>query len=307
MKWLVFAGFCSLASSQQHVVPRTYDLNGRSIEGVRTLAGGNSKSQVVENINGRDVPVETVEDRVVSEGPGGKIVERTIRRYDPQGRPGPAERQRIESRTEPDGSERIATTVLRADINGNMQVAERRIETAQKTGGTLRRTAAVEGPTANGTFETIERTEAETRELGAGKIAGTSTVSRLDTNGRFQAVARSTTERTETAGAVVENAAHYESVATGRMRLMRQTVSRTAGTRTEVDVFEPSVAGRAVENDAKPQLTRRQVVERTPSPAGMTETVTVQLAETGEPGRLGAARRVEQIVCTGECGQNPKK
>ena len=62
------------------------------------------RSQITRDINGRTVPVESTEERVLSDSGSSRVIERIIKRYDANGNPGPPERVRIEETKEPDGS-----------------------------------------------------------------------------------------------------------------------------------------------------------------------------------------------------------
>src|SRR3954464_6815004 len=102
----------SSAWCQQSVIStRTYDLNGRPVSGVSSVQSNGSRSQITRDVNGRTVPVETAEERVVSDSGSSRIIERTIKRYDANGNPGPPERVRIEETKEPDGTVRTSTAV----------------------------------------------------------------------------------------------------------------------------------------------------------------------------------------------------
>ena len=256
------------------IVRRVYDVNGQAVPAGRTESAGGSRVTMIRNANGREVPVESVEERVVADG----IVERTIRRYDPSGNPGPVERVRIETRKAPDGSVEAVTTVQRGDINGKLAVIERS-------------TAVTRGTQ---TVETIERVGmtgglqlTERRETARKPSGETTVVQQLDANGRLYQSGRTSLERTST----TENRAEYEST-NGQMQLVRQTVTRRDGDRTEVDVFTPGPQG-------EPRLAQRQIVEKTRSNGGFTSAVSVQL--TDGSGRLTSPRLVEETICKGEC------
>ncbi|MGH9674702.1 MAG: hypothetical protein ACRD44_16100, partial [Bryobacteraceae bacterium] len=96
------------APSQRQSSTYTYDVNGRRIEAgviVSSLAAGSSvRTERSQSLNGRTVPLESVEERVILDGPEGRVVERLIRRFDPTGRPGAPEKVQIEERRNPDGS-----------------------------------------------------------------------------------------------------------------------------------------------------------------------------------------------------------
>ena len=300
------------AFAQHAAVPYSYDVNGRRVEGVRSavtrIPGGESKSQHVRNLNGRDIPVSTVNDVVVSDSGGVKIIERTIQPFDANGNPGTPEKVRIESKLAADGSEHTVTTVRRADLNGNLQLTERRTQVVQPSGQEIRTEVKIERPVTNGGLAVVERTEQVDQTVGEGRTSTTATTYKRDTNGRLAAAARATSERTVTGIITTENAAEYESATTGQMRLIRQTTSRAipaadGSLRTETETFVPQSAGRAGSGNDKPQLANRQVVERRINGDTVTETVSMQFVLPNEPNRLGELRKVGENVCAGACGQ----
>ena len=263
-----------LLLGQQEVTHRTYDINGHAVSRTRSASAGGASTTTVRNLNGREVPVESVEERVIADG----VVERTIRRYDPNGNPGPVERVRIETHKSADGTVEVRSTMQRGDINGNLAAVQR--STAVTRGNETVET--VERPAAGGGFEVAERRETTRKPTGE-----TTVVQQVDMNGRMYESGRTTAERSGT----TENRAEYEAT-NGRMQLVRQTVTRTDRDRVEVDVYTPDVQG-------QPQLSRRQIVEKTRSGTGLTSTVSVQLVDGS--GRLTAPRVVEQTTCRGEC------
>lgn len=290
------------AIAQQTRSTCTYDVNGRCIEAPQTSSANGSQRQTVQTVNGRPVPIESVEERVVSDDGRTKIVERVVRRFTPNGQPGPPERVRIEERKQPDGSKSTATTVWRGDLNGNMQLAERTLADTKKSGSLETTTTTVERPTLNGSFELTERREDVTRELAAGAASQTSTLFRRDSNGRFQETGRAAVERSVQNGTVVENEARYELG-----KLVRQTVSRTSkvgetGEKVEVDVFTSEAAGRAQsESQGRPQLRERRLIERTFTSNGSVESVSVQVPAAPDSSQLSRPRKAEETVCTGKC------
>ena len=72
MKCIVTLVFAAAAIAQQSNVSSThnYDVNGRPVEGVRNMQNNGSRSQITRDVNGRAVPVESVEERVVSDSGG---------------------------------------------------------------------------------------------------------------------------------------------------------------------------------------------------------------------------------------------
>ena len=281
--------------------------SGQIGDAVRTLRSrtptGSSTLQVVRNANGREVPVSRSEDVVLSDSGGIKVIERTVRQFDANGNPGPPEKVRIETRTKPDGTAHTLTTVRRADVNGNLGVVERRTEVLRKSGSESVVEITIERPTANAGFAVVEKTEQQERAIAANHISSSSTTWQRDSNGRLVEVTKRTAERRIEGDKALENAAEYESASTGQMRLMRQTVTRAGSATTEVEVYEPRAVGFAAANDAKPQLTKRQVFERVAQPDGITESISVQFPSPNDPRRLSPLQKVEESICRGDCGQ----
>ncbi len=52
-------------------------------------ANGSQTTVTTQSINGRTVPMEQVEEQVLRNDSSGKVTERIVRRYDPQGNPLP--------------------------------------------------------------------------------------------------------------------------------------------------------------------------------------------------------------------------
>src|SRR5579862_7871650 len=103
------------------------DVNGNVVPDGPTISqskSANSSQTLVttQSINGRSVPMEEVEERILRNDSSGKLTERIIHKYDPQGNPLPPARETIEEQKRPDGSSTIQSTTYRTDINGNMQI-----------------------------------------------------------------------------------------------------------------------------------------------------------------------------------------
>src|SRR5580704_1030576 len=109
---ILIAGFVLVAAvtaqqiKQQSSVWMT-DASGNRVEGpVYTAVESPSGSQRVEtaqSINGRMVPIQATEERVLRNDPQGKVVERVIRKYDATGNPGLPIKVHIEEKKNPDG------------------------------------------------------------------------------------------------------------------------------------------------------------------------------------------------------------
>jgi hypothetical protein len=305
--FLIVTSLAGLLLAQRTSSTATYDANGNRVEGarfseVRLPGGATDRRETVQNINGQRVPIQTVDEKVVSDSGGVRVVERLVKKFDASGSAGPPERVRVEERKNPDGSTTTSTSVLRADINGNYAVAERAATITRKSGNTTSSETTVERPTVNGSLETIEKKQETTRELSPGNTERTAVRSARDTNGRFSEVGKEVVEVKKTGDSTVENSAVYEST-NGQLELVRQKVSRSTkrgqDEDTVVDVFVPNAQGQA--GSTKPQLLQRQVVEKQMTPSGAVETISVQRPSGPDSSRLGPPQKVEETVCTGKC------
>ncbi len=283
-------------AQQSSVSTQTYDINGRPVSGVSSIQSGNSRSEVTRDSNGRTVPIETAEERVISDSGGVRIVERTVKRYDPNGNPGPPERIRIEEYKESAGTVRTITTVSRGDINGALQVAERATTITRSAEGRTESTTSLERPTLNGSMDLVEKTDRTIVASGAKTTENVRTLKR-DTNGKLSESAKMTREAVTSNGRTNENVAEYEAASTGQMRLMRQSTAQIEPTGTrQVTIYLPDTQG-------KMELWQQKLIQRTETSTGAVETTTVRFADANDPGKLGPARKVEEAVCTGDCGR----
>ncbi|HYP14461.1 MAG TPA: hypothetical protein VEQ63_11105, partial [Bryobacteraceae bacterium] len=214
----------------QQTIVSTYDVNGRLVRGhgiSRTATdGASSSSHTITNLNGRKVPVQEVEERVISSSPTDSITERTVRRYDANGNPLPLERTRIERKTFQDESEQTITTVTRGDATGRTQISERSTQLIRKLGKDQIVSTMVERPSSTGSLELIEKVDSELRSVGENKTLSSTVVARKDTNGRFREAAKTTSEFHTYEGRTEESIVEYEAAATGTMNFVRQRVIR---------------------------------------------------------------------------------
>lgn len=269
----------------------------------RTSTGAQSIERI-ESVNGREIPRETVEERVLSEGDGAKTIERVVRRYDTDGRPGPPERIRIEESKSPDGSTKTVTSVYRSDLNGNYQLSEKATERTSKSGNVTTVERSVEKPTINASFDVVEKSSRRTTETDGGSHSESVTY-RRDAGGSFYAAAQEVADRQETQDAASETITVFEGAPGGKMRFSRQTVTnaRTAAdgsVHAETDVYNVVVPGQVSSEEATPQLRERQIFDRKAGPGGeVVETVSVQRPSLADPNRLGETRKISEVVCRG--------
>jgi hypothetical protein len=302
---LIFVAISLSFAQQTQSSDSTFDINGKRVEGASSLVnqspGSADRIETVRSVNGRNIPVETIEDKVVTDSGGVKIIERLVKRYDANGRPGPPEKVHIEERKNADGSVNTASSVMRADINGRYALAERSVTESKKAGDTTTSNTVVQRPTLNGSLEVVERREETKRESADGSVSQNSTVMRRDTNGRFGEAAKQLLEKKVANGLTVENVATYEADNGGGMQLIQQTVSKemAGSNQKEIDVFEASQAGRT--GGKEPQLREQRLIEKTTTPNGAVESISVRRPLDSDPSRLGNAQKVEEIICTGKC------
>lgn len=306
--YCVWTVILCLQVSAQQTTTYTTDLNGRRIPDAAytTSTAGNvtTHSELTQSVNGRMVKLQSVEERIIRDDASGRVVERIVRKYDPNGNPGLAEKQQIEERKNPDGSVSSTVNVFRSDLNGRFELAERVVTEASKSGSTTSANIHVERPTLNGTLEVVERkTRVATDEKNSSK--SDTTTFRKDPSGRFVEAFRVVSETADQNGQRTENTAQYEATATGKLALSQQSVARVTknadGSETrEVDHFR-NVPGRVIDPNGLPLL-ERQIIEQRKSGDQLIETTVVQRPSINDPNRLGAPVKIGERVCTGkEC------
>lgn len=302
-----------LAAQQASITTTGVDINGNRVtEGPELIERKTPTSSEVtermQSINGRMVPVERVEERVVRDDASGKVVERIIRPYGPDGNPGPPTRETIEEQKGADGNSTIRTTTYRGDINGNMQLVQRTLTQARKTDSTESSEMVIEAPTINGSLETVEkRSTVKTKEPG-GAYQAEDTVYRKNASGNFYTAVRQTTDHTVRGSEATDNTAEYEVGPTGELQLHGQTVSKTVtnadGSKdVVVNVFGQNVPGTVDGGGNQPlRLTEQQIIRQTPGPNNSsTQTVSVRRPSVSDPNTLGPERQLSQTVCKGDC------
>jgi hypothetical protein len=308
---LVISALAAIASvcAQETSNTYTYDVNGDRVAGaevdVRSVGGATETTERMQSINGRSVPLEKVVERTLRDDGQAKLTERLIIRYDSEGHPGPPEKVRIEESRHSDGSSTIRTTTLRADINGNLRLAERSVANVTPVADGSTTELAIEKPSLNDRFQTVERRTVTAQKKGDGQTEEM-VVQRRDQNGQFYEAMRQTRETQQRDGGSVENRAVYELGLEGQMQLAEQTVRRVekrsdGSDVAEVDIFRKSTPGVAHDADSGPRLIERQTIERRRTESGAVETLSVQRPSLADPSRLGAAVQVAETVCRGKC------
>ena len=309
------AGLLVAQQSAKQYSVASYDVNGRRIEG----AGWSELktpmfqqlNRSMRNINGRVAPSESVQERVLFQSATERIVERTVQRYDYEGRPLPLEKLRIEGRKNRDGSESIVTTLSLQDLQGRMEVRERRSTTAVKSASNESSSTVVERLVASG-FEVVERIRA-VESRGEGRLQRDTVTQRKDLNGRFQDSAREVIERVKQPGVTTETKTAYEVIGGGgSLQPAMQTVSRTRTLANNAEVEEiaihtPWAAGKTAGGAPQLQLSEQWLVERKPGPGNtVVESSSVSKPTLDVPPRMGAYERISETVCSGACKSEEK-
>jgi hypothetical protein len=317
VKYYVFALMGSLAAAQSVATTYTTDINGNRVAAATVVAsaqpGAEEATQITQSINGRTVPMQRTETRVLSKDANGSVVETIVRKYDPNGQVGSTERVVTETQTRPNGSTVHATT-YRSDVNGNMAAAERSTVESEKQGGVTTTQSVTERPAPGGSFQAVEKTT-RVSEVSGDKTHDDEIVYRraLGSGGDFSQAVRDVKDITHTGNVITETSAHYEPVATAsQMRLVQQSQSTTTkhpdGSETsQVNLYGSSWTGNVSDGDAPLALREQDIIERQKGPGGnVTEILSVRRPTPADPNRLGPATKVSETVCTGKCAPDEK-
>jgi hypothetical protein len=313
---VLIAGLGLPAAQTEHSTTGTYDLDIPDVNGGPMPGLSSSYSQtdgskrVIEtrrSLNGQSVPAERVEERVVSDEGGVRVVERQVVRYDPNGNPLPREKQVITTTKRADGSVDERLEDWRGDINGNLALAQRTDTETRKSGSTMTSETAIAKPSLNDSVDVVEKRDVVRTEGADGAYRQNETVYRNGQSGFYEAVRRVTDHREDARGSS-ENTAEYEVGNTGELVLNSQTVSKTVkapnGSETiEITRLDRSAPGTVISGDDPGlKLRSQEIVERATGPGGSVhETVSVRRPTISNPDQLGPAKEVSETVCRGDC------
>jgi hypothetical protein len=301
-----------LLSAQQSSVTSTtaVDINGyRVADGpavVHSKSDGRSETtEVLQSINGRMVPIQRVQERVLRDDSSVKVVERIIREFDQTGNPSAPSKEIIEEQKRPDGSSTKQVSTYRGDINGSMQLIEKSITQVQTSGSTENAETVLQRPTVNGSLETVEKQNVVKVKQPSGYTEDKTTY-RRDGNGGFRAAVRETTEHSEQGQQSSDSTAEYELGTTGQLQLHSQKVTKTItaadGSKDQVvDLFGTNVPGTVDPGGLK--LYEQQLIQKKQRPNELTETLSVRRPSVSDPKVLGPARQLSETVCRGKCEQ----
>lgn len=304
---------CTLALyAQDSSVSRTtsVDVNGRRVAGPEVVqtksSSGAEVTERVQSVNGRTVPIERVEERVVSDGPSGRVIERVIRRFSPNGDPAPPIKETVEEQKRPDGSSTTQTTTYRGDINGRMQLLRKSTTEVRISGSAQTADTVIQQPTINGSLETVEKQNTVKVKESGDSYREDSTTYRRDANGNLTAAVRQATLHTQQGSESSDQTAEYEIGSDGRLQLHSQTVDRTV-TRSdgskeiERNLFGAAVPG-TIDAVGKLKLQEQQLIDKRPGPGGtVVEKLSVRRPSVSDPNALGPVRQLSETVCRGKC------
>ena len=262
------------------------DINGHRVQDgpqvvTTKTAGGTETTETMQSINGRMVPLERVEQRVLRDDASGRVVERIVRRYDPQGNPAPPSRETIEETKRSDGTSSTTATTYQTDFNGNTQVAQKAVTETHKSGSEERSETVVQRPTINGSLDTVEKQEQVKVAQPNGSRDETTTY-RPSGDGGFYAAVRTVTDHTQQNGQSSDSTVEYEANPGGALQVHSQTVAKTVtapdGSKDSVlDIYTANVPGTVNAPGSALKLQEQQLVDSQKGPGGtVTQTLSVR-------------------------------
>ncbi|MBI1789518.1 MAG: hypothetical protein HYR60_18440, partial [Acidobacteria bacterium] len=234
----------------------------------------------------------------------GRVIERTVRRYDPGGGDGRPDIVRIEERRNPDGSLTVQAVTYRSDLNGNKQVVER-VTTDTRKGAAVETTTVVERPSINGGLQTSERTQSVERASG-NSTQTEATTYRADASGNLYPAAREVKVVEKSGNLEKTDSARYEPGSSGRMELSARTVGKVKTNPDGSQVEEIEVYGRRMAFNASdveaaaPRLQQQIVTQRSaPGPGNVVvEKTSVRGRLPADPSRFGDYEEVTKVTRT---------
>jgi hypothetical protein len=301
---------CALAGAQSSSVTYVPDIDGRPVPRVENVATPGAHTDLRQSINGKEVPIEQVDERVLSKNGSTTVTERIVKHYGAGGDVVQTDRILKEETIGANGDSVVKSRTYRSDLSGNMVEAERRtVETRRAGAGTVTDTA-IEKRNLDNTLQLLEKRTATSEPTSDGKREN-ETVYLPDTNGNLHEAQRLATTETKSGNQVVSNTAVYEPGLNGNLSLVRQNVIKTTtnpdgSSILETEVFGRPSNGRTQDVGAPPALTEKRTTERQKGPGGaVVEVQTLQLPSISNPGQLDRPQKVAETICRGNCGQKP--
>src|SRR5438105_5982748 len=97
MRYCLFLLISTCVAAQDLAIYRNYsvDVNGQRVAGPeiteKKTKTSYERTERLQSINGRLVPLERIEERTIREDSSGRVVERTVHPFDQDGHPGTPE------------------------------------------------------------------------------------------------------------------------------------------------------------------------------------------------------------------------
>jgi hypothetical protein len=305
VKYYILTMAVSVAMAQS--VSKTYmtDLNGHSVETGTVVTSDHETSEITQNLNGRRVPMQQTDEKILKQDGNSKLVEKIIRKYDRNGQLASTDRLLIDEQSRPSGST-TRTTLYRTDVNGRMQEVERETTQVEKQGSSQTSETVIERPTLNSSLQPVEKRIALSATTGETTHAD-ETVYQRSENGGYVVTAREVKDTTRTGTQTTEKSALYQPVGnSAQPQLTVETVSKTT-TRpdgseiTEVNRYGNSWDGRAHDNETGPSLQQQEIITREKVAGGIAETRSVRRPTPSDPNKLGPLMKVSETQCSGKC------
>jgi len=293
-----------VAAAQSVTATSTTDINGHVVTGPEIVSNA-ERTELTRSINGREVPLEQTEEKVLREDATGKVTEKITRKFDSSGQLMSTERVVTDTEKLPDGGSKVDSTSYHSDINGQMQPFQRTSTESHRQGGTTYAETVVDRPTLNDAFQTIEKRNIVTETTG-GTTTEREDVFRRSGNGDFYEAVRQVREEQKSDSETLDHTDYYEPDATGTLKLARQNVARTVKSPdgsevTEVNLYANSVPGTVQYPGASQKIQEQQIIRREKTSGGAVETLTVRRPTISDPGQLGAPQKISETVCKGKC------
>lgn len=298
-----------LAAQQQRTLSESrsidrYGAGGGASYDYAHSANGSRSVTTTKSVNGRTVPMSSTDEKVISQTGTTTVVERTMRRHDADGRPGPAELERVEITKNADGSTTTATQLYRSDLNGNRQLAERATTTMRPMGDRTETTTSVERPSINGGEVRVAEKYSSVAKKTATGAETTASTYRADGNGGLREVERSLTVVTVSGPTTKSDATTYKLNPDNRLdvseRRIGTKVTGAGGVETEsIDVYgNRNVLNMTDVSSGNQQRLQQQItVERKPRGDGtVVETVTVKGRLPNDPSQFGTVEQVSNVI-----------
>jgi hypothetical protein len=300
------------ALAQSSTTTYTPDLlNGGLVPLTTSDSSDHTQAQISQSLNGREVPLEQHEERVLSHDANSTVTEAIVRKYSPTGDLVSTDRTVTERHDSPGGNSTAESTTYRTDVNGDQRPVERRSIDTRVSGSTTAVNTVVDRPGLDGAFQTVEKHNELTEGSDAKKTI-TDSVYRRDTNDGFTEAARKVTTETHSGDRTVANTTDYGpgSVAGGlqfqEQRVATTTTAPDGSKTTRVDIYAPAADGHVQDPDSPPQLKQEQIITHEKSRDGsVKETFSVREPSVSDATRLGPPRTITETVCTGKCDATP--